>query len=246
MLLVAAGCGRLGFGSAALDPDATDVDAGDRDAASDGLDATDANACASMFCDGFEDPSFSAWSGVAVQTGSSADRDASFGFIGASLHVISPVGTSLAARYADVFPPVPPTNQWVRLYIYAASGMELDAEPIELTNAAIDYQIVFALYDSDTDIHAHNLAGGFSVLSGSAPPRDTWVCYELHVNIGANGAVELYRDGALLVAQPGIDTRPPVGGLPRLRVGIPSKPTSLSENIFVDEVAAGTTRIGCL
>jgi len=210
------------------------------------MDASDAAAaCASLFCDGFEDPALAAWR-VAVEAGASAARDPAFGFRGASLHATSPMETALAARFADIFPSSAPADEWVRAYVYAASAFELDVEPIELTNAAGDRQLVFALYDTDIDIHAHGFAGDFSATAGGAPLRDRWVCYELHVQIGPNGTVELYVEGALVVAQPGIDTRPPGGDLSRLRVGIPSKPNSLAENIFVDEVAADTARIGCL
>lgn len=40
--------------------------------------------------------------------------------------------------------------------------------------------------------------------------------------------------------------RPPDNDLSGLHVGIASKPTTISETIFVDEVAAHTSRIGCL
>jgi|GEM_PF-6496473 len=233
LLLSAAGCGRVGFGSADAALDAGDV-AGDS-----------APPCTALFCDGFEDPSLATW-GVAVDPGATANRDAAFGFRGASLHATSPAGTQLADRFVDVFPVSAPADVWVRVYVFAASGMTLDVEPLHLANVAGTHQLVFSLYDDATDIHAHGFAGSVSSVGGAVPPRDTWVCYELHVAIGANGLVELYRDGALVVMEPAIDTRPPGGDLSRLRVGIPNKPTMFDETLFVDEVAADTTRIGCL
>ncbi len=160
-----------------------------------------------MFCDGFEDPSLAAW-GVSVGPGAMATRDAAFGFRGASLHATSPLGTDLADRFADVFPVSAPADEWVRGYVFVASGMTLDVEPLHLANAAGTHQLVFSLYDDATDIHAHGFATSVSAVGQAVPLRDIWVCYELHVAIGANGLVELYRDGALVVAQPAIDTRP--------------------------------------
>ncbi|MGE0398344.1 MAG: hypothetical protein AB7T06_16690 [Kofleriaceae bacterium] len=239
VLIFAAGCGRVGFGSA--------LDAADPDAPADAVeaDADAAPACSAMFCDGFEDPALAVW-GTATDIGASATRDAAFGFRGASLHATSPPGTSLAARFVDVFGVVAPADQWVRLYVYAPSGIVLDVEPAELTNAAGDHQIVFSLYDDAVDVHGHAIAGDFNALVDEATPRDQWICYELHVEVAANGLVELYRDGTQVVAQPAIDTRPSDGDLSRVRVGIPSKPTALDEHLFVDEVAADTARIGCL
>ena len=234
MLVLAAGCGRLGF----------DV-GGELDGGVDGSGAAvDAPPCSARFCDGFEDPALAAWT-VLVDSGASADRDATVGFRGASLRATSPAGSSIATRYADVFPVVA-AEQWVRSYILAPSGGTLDGEPVELTNPAGDHQVVFALYDDDIDIHTHGFSTSISALAGVAPARDTWTCFELHVVIGASGAIELYRDGSLLVSRSGVDTRPPGGDLSRLRVGLPSKPSAVAQQIFVDEVAADLARIGCL
>lgn len=241
LLLLAAGCGRVGFGEGLADGALGDARS---DSAGDG--STDvADVCTALFCDGFEEPSLAAW-GSALDTGATATRDASFGFRGASLHVVGPLGSTVVARYTDVFPATVPTDEWVRVYLYIPASTTLDAEPVELTNAAGDHQLVFSLYDIGVDIHAHGIAGDFSAVANHTAPRDTWTCYEFHVHVAAAGSVEMYRDGTLVVAQPGIDTRPVTGDLSRLRVGMPSKDASANENLFVDEVAAGTSRIGCL
>ncbi len=219
------GCGRLGF-------DPTDVPPGG-DAPS---------ACNAMFCDGFEDPGLSRW-GLASENSGTAMRDPSFGFVGGSLIANGPVASTLAARFVDLFVQQP-TDEWVRVYLHAASGMVLDVEPVAFSDTALQpTQIVFSLYDDSADIHAHGIAGDFTVTDTTAPPRDRWVCYELHVAIGAQGVVELYRDGTRILASPAVDTRTPA--LRRLFVGIVSKPGSMPGEIHVDEVAAGTARVGC-
>lgn len=240
LLGVVAGCGRLGF-----DPTAhTDNDAG-----VDGPLVDAPAVCTAMFCDGFEDPALAAWTGTYVGNGSTADRDPAIGFRGASLQAVGPMTTTIAGRYVDVFPgtPPPPAEQWVRAYVYASSTVTLDLEPIELTDPTHSYQFVMALYQGGTGIHAHSTAGNFEVIdSAAAPPRDRWVCYELRVAIDVVGVVELYRDGVLLISSGPLDTRPPATGLPRVVVGIASKPINTVQSIHVDEVAADTKRIGCL
>lgn len=231
LLLIATGCGRIGF-----DPGAR-VGDGSPDVAP--------PACTALFCDGFEDVALAAWSGKLVENGSSADHFPDFGFHGSSLKAFAPGGSAVAARYVDVFPAQPPAEAWVRAYVYAPSGATLDLEPVAIANAADTVHLVFSLYDDSFDIHAHGIAGDFGLDETMAPPRDRWVCYELHVAIGAAGAVELYRDGALVLAQPNLDTRP-ADDLSRVLVGIVSKPTQPTAAIHVDEIAIDTRRPGCL
>ena len=229
-LVLLAACGRVGFDAAA-----------DRDAATDGPDAP---VCLATFCDGFEDPALAAWTGTDTNGAATAVRDGAFGYRGASLHATSPVGSNVAVRSVDVFATMP-AEIWVRAFIYAPLGMVLDVEPIELTNAGPDHQLVVSLYDDGTDIHSHNFGADVDVGSMNAPPRDRWVCYELQVKTGVQGSIGLYQEGTAEVVAPLIDVQPPANDLRRVRVGVASKPASLGENVFVDEVAVGATRIGC-
>jgi hypothetical protein len=223
-VLALAGCGRLGF-----DPVVPD----------DGPNVT----CTAAFCDGFEDVALAAW-GHAESGGATTARDGSFGFVGASLHAVGPTDGDSAVRFADVYPAAT-TDQWARVYIFAPSSTTLDVEPLEMADAERTNELVFSLYDDAIDIHAHGMAGDFNRTLMEPPPRDTWSCYELHIVIAANGRVELFRDGALVISEPA-DTRPPQGTLERLHVGIASKPNGLSEALFLDEVAADIQRPGCL
>jgi hypothetical protein len=101
---------------------------------------------------------------------------------------------------------------------------------------------VFSLYDDGTDIHAHDTASDFSAVDRVPPPRDRWVCYELHVAIAAAGGVELFRDGQRILGEQGLDTRAVTG---RVLLGAASKPTAMSQRLFVDDVVIGVARPGC-
>lgn len=232
LLMLATACGRVGFDTVAL--------------ASDDAAAIDAQALCPdlLFCDGFEDPDLSAWHGTQQNAGTTVERVAGFGRMGASLRAVGPLGTSVAAKYVDVFASTG-ADAWVRLYVYAPSGIVLDVEAVTLANPTRANELAFSLYDDGVDVHAHGFAGDFEVRMMGAPPRDQWVCWELHLVIGMLGSVELYRDGTFVLGQTSLDTRPTAEDLSRLLVGITSKPMALEQALFIDDVAADESRIGC-
>lgn len=232
-VVVLAACGRVGFDAV---PDRDGPIGDPADAFVDCGPAT--------FCDGFEDPALAVWTGTETTGGSTIVRDGAFGYRGASLHATSPAGGDIAVRSVDVFATVQ-TEIWVRAFIYAPSGFELDLEPVELTDPATSHQLVMSLYTDGADVHSHNFGTDFMLDSTVATPRDRWVCYEMQVVLGSPGSIVLYQDGTALLAAPSMNVVPPNNDLRRTRVGIASKPTTLGENLFVDNVAVGTTRIAC-
>ena len=232
LLVLATACGRVGFDAVAL-------------ASGDAAVPDTSPPCAGwLFCDGFEEPALTAWHGSQEDAGTTVERLATFGRVGASLRTAAPVGTNIAAKYVDVFAPTE-ADVWVRLYLYAKAGTVLDVEAVTLADPARMNELAFSLYDDGADLHGHGIAGDFEVTLMEAPPRDQWVCWELHVAIGMLGSVELYRDGTFVLGQASLDTRPPAGNLTRLLVGITSKPPTLEQELFVDDVVADDARIGC-
>lgn len=236
MLLVLSACGRIGFDASS---DATPSPA---DGAGDAS-PPDAAACTRRFCDGFEG-GLAGWDGEQTENGSTVSHLPAGGFRGDAMRAQGPTGAAIAAVFKDVFSPLP-ADLHVRAYVHAPGGQLLDLEPVELTTRARDHQIVFAIYDADIEIHAHSIAGDFQTSAATPMPRDRWVCFELHVAIGATGTVELFMDGALIVAQPGLDTRPGNGDLSHVFAGIASKPGTIASDVSIDEVVADTAPIGC-
>jgi hypothetical protein len=224
IVMLVAGCGRVAFDDARMARDS-------------GVDAT---ACAAVFCDGFEDPALGAWQAMADGTAMTS-RDPMFGYRGAGLRVTAPIGSSRAVRYVDVFT-APPADLWTRVWVYLPSTTELDLEVVAVSEPTTTANIVFSIYEDAIDIHAHAIASNFEVSAMTPPPRDRWVCYELHVAVAAAGRVALYGDGVALLDQSAVDTRGITG---RVLLGAFSKPGSASEEIFVDEVAIGIVRPGC-
>ena len=233
MLAGAPACGRVGFDGAVDAPQPIDAR------------PDVAAACAHPFCDDLEDPAFTAWAGTETDLGASVVRDPVRGFRGGSLKAFSPNGSALASLYTDTFLGTASADHWVRLMLYVPSGGTLDLEPIHFTDPGRNQQIVFALYDTDTGIHAHFIANNFDETLPLPPPRDRWVCYELHTRFAAAGLVELYRDGTRIVSRSVNTSFNPAMPLSRVLVGVASKPTNLPTTVWVDDVIADTVQIGC-
>ena len=65
--------------------------------------------------------------------------------VGASLLATGPVGSDVAAIFVDVFSVPAPADQWVRVYLFAASTGTLNLEPVALANPGRNQEIVFSL-----------------------------------------------------------------------------------------------------
>jgi hypothetical protein len=79
-------------------------------------------------------------------------------------------------------------------------------------------------------------------------PLDRWICVELHVSTDATtGGAELFWDGALVHGDLMLDGSPDMGRrIDTIYVGVVYKETTdPAQVVFVDEVVADTTRIGC-
>jgi hypothetical protein len=83
---------------------------------------------------------------------------------------------------------------------------------------------------------------------GVAFPRDRWVCVELHAAVAAApaGVFELYLDGVRQIQVTDVNTLPNMG-YSSLDIGIHhTEPNQGPVEAYADDVAAGTTRIGCV
>lgn len=235
LLLVA--CGRLGFDGVVP--------------ATDGPPGSDApipdappGVCAGVFCDGFEG-GLGGWEGL-VQLGTTVvESAAGAGLTGDALTVAGGVGDNLGWVFQRAYKGQTAVDRWVRVYLFLPSTLNLDMEPIALANADDTARVVLSLAGSSVNLHSHGMATDFASPDASPPPRDRWVCFELHVEVGTAGRVELFVDGALVVSQAPVDTSPPGSDLDLLAVGIVSKSMPVSQTLLADEVVAGVARPGC-
>jgi hypothetical protein len=224
-----AGCGRLRFASEpgdAHDPDATPGE-------------LPVDRCAGrLFCAWF-DTGLDEWDGYAGVGEISHDRVS--GHTPGAMRASAPVGSSGMLMHKAV--PAGGASLWLRAFVFAPSGQTLDGEPLALTDAGELSLLVFSLYDDGYDVHSHGLMANYSISTSATVPRDRWACFELHVELGAAGRVELFVDGARVIGQDlGIQSATP---LDRLEAGIVSKPTSRVETLSIDDVVYDDQPIGC-
>jgi hypothetical protein len=199
-----------------------------------------------LFCDGFEDD-FSRWSYSVVDNGSVARSTTHVRTGESSLRAATgAAGGNSHARYGtEVFDHQKSGDIWARYYYYLpsstvvtsyfSSGVVSEVEP-----PYVGFSLI--IKPDGLDIAVGNT---FYRRTGTFP-RDRWTCVELHVKIdAAAGIYEAYLDGVIAVRSPETDTLPDMG-YTSLDVGIHyTDPGQGPIEVFVDDVIAGTTRIGC-
>ena len=234
--------------------DAGDRDAGEVDAGSDpdggpvgdptGCDDDHADA---LFCDGFEGGDFSLWDDLSEPTDTSVTVTSDVVYRGTTALRVEVLPTAEYAGVGNlVFPTPAPPDQYLRAYYYFPSDSSIGVETMEMTNADWDYNYVMVVADGYWDLHSHGWTTDFNEGSSYGVPRDTWVCIEMHAHFSATeGAVDLWVDGTEVVSRSGLELDPP-NGLGRIDVGVVyhslDDPTTV---VYVDEVVADTSPIGC-
>ena len=106
--------------------------------------------------------------------------------------------------------------------------------------------IMYARNGTESDFHAHGWAEDSRETFPLPVYRNTWMCIEIHVRFDAtDGAIEMFWDGERVAMLTGIDTTAP-RGLERIHAGIAWKDVDAAmREVYVDEVVADTSRIGC-
>ena len=207
----------------------------------------------SAFCDGFEVPDLSGWSGVMMNTGprgrpSVVERQTELVYRGAgALRARLGAGSVQAAVFADVYPLGAPPEAWFRGYFYLPRDRSNQTEYIGVSDAVYRESIVGSVDEFESDIHSHNYErGNFYQTFDAVFPRDRWVCVEMFVRTATVGTVALYWDSELIQERT-FDTRMR-DGLTRLNVGFVDwrvQPRDAEREVFVDEVAVDASRVPC-
>lgn len=153
-----------------------------------------------------------------------------------SLHIVAPnTGNSAFITETKTFPAADFWGRaWIRLsgpngghqmYIYVA----LSGDQLRLLNRLGSEQIK-ANYQKSDNIYT----------SQTTIPAATWFCYEWHVT---TSATTLYKDGTLLTTDKAI---PGITGGTSLSLGFQRFATaSGAGDIWYDDIAVGTSQIGC-
>jgi hypothetical protein len=243
VILVLAGCGRIGFGTSGDD----EPPAGTERA----IDGTPRVGCdvlhpGALLCEGFESPS-AAWDYTIINQGSAARSTARALQGNASLEA----KTFDVTQYKDarwglngVLPEITSGDFWIREWYWLETSTTVTdqlsilvtgnfADPYPSTNVVLMPGLLNVNVNGDSHIIAYNF------------PRGRWVCVELHLDVGAAGRVELAIDGASVLNVPNVDTRV-AGGYTNIDAGVHyATPDQTPAHMFVDEIVAKTSAIGC-
>jgi hypothetical protein len=200
-----------------------------------------------LFCDGFEDPSFSRWSYNLITNGTLDQSTARVKSGATSLRATTgAAGSTNVARYgAKVFAHQKSGDIWVRYFYFVPGSTVVNTAFSTAVVAEIEppyFGFALLVVPSRVDIGVFD-----TMYQGTmAFPRDKWICVELHVQIDATaGIFEAYLDGALAVRSPATKTLPDMG-YTSLDVGIHY--TDIAQGpveAYADDVVAGTKRLGC-
>jgi hypothetical protein len=200
-----------------------------------------------IFCDGFEDPTFARWSFKVVSNGTLTQSTTRVRSGAGSLRATT--GTASmgnVARYAtEAIARQKSGEIWLRYYYYLPSSTQVTSH----FSAGVMSEVVppyfgFSLLVLPT--HVEISASGTSYPGTVTFPRDHWTCVELHVQIDPTaGIFEAYLDGALAVRSPATNTLPS-DGYTSAEVGIHYADTSQGPvEVYVDDVSVAKTRRPC-
>ena len=200
-----------------------------------------------LFCDGFEDASFSRWS-YPVITNGSVEQSTAFARSGTgSMHAStgSPGANNFARYAARAFDHQRSGEIWLRSYYYLPSTSYVTTT----FSTAVVSEIEPPYFGFSLVVGAARVEIGAldKLYPGTlAFPRDHWTCVELHVTIDpAQGVLEAYLDGQLAARSPAIDTQPDQG-YTVLDAGIHYTDVAQGPvEVYVDDVVAGNLRVGC-
>ena len=245
-VLLAAGCGRIGFTSTELSPGdgPTPDGASEQQPLQQGCNLTHPGA---LLCDGFEAVDV-AWDYQIEDFGSVIRSEARGAQGTASLKIsIETVDEYKYARWGKnaVLDFLDSGELHLREYIFMPSSTVVtDQLSIMVTGNQVDPFPSANVLLTPGEIHA--VVEGTNAIAPFELPRDRWVCVELHLQIsGSDGAIALEIDGSTIVSAQSIDTRVG-GGYSNIDVGFhyatPAQPAS---EMFVDEIVAATSPIGC-
>jgi len=158
-------------------------------------------------------------------------------------------GTAAMATYVSDSKgfPFPNDSFWGRVWMYAMTGPETGHHVfIETRNGAqTDQSGVRELNTQTPSILATNLQSSDASGKSTVPlPQGKWACFEWQVKAtGGTGEVHLYMDGTEV---PGTaKTGWKIPNLMRQRIGIQRYSAGTAGELWYDDFAVGTARIGC-
>lgn len=199
------------------------------------------------FCDGFEDPDLKRWA-YPVTTNGTVTLSTAHAHSGTTslLAKTGPPAEGTQARWASTaLAQQKSGDAWLRFYDWVPGSVVVTEHfsvgimsEVEEPYDGFELRILPSLTDLNTSD---------GVFTGTVEfPRDRWVCVELHVFIDPiAGIYEAFLDGALTARSTPVNTVP-ADGFTAAEVGVHYAPRNQGPvEVYVDDVAVGTSRIPC-
>ncbi len=227
----------------AASPDAGPMDAGAADAGPDDT-ACDDILSGALFCSGFEPPGFGEWVSGEMMNGTE-ERETTVTYRGlAALHARTDSFSGYADWYADLGSTITVGELYARVYVYVPSGFTASAADF-LDVDGTDNGMFLGVGAGDSVFAYFDKVSRQARSGPSAIVRDRWTCVQVHVTVGLGGSVDLSVDGTVVAGQTGVDTTVS-GGYDTVGGGLVwTDPTQASSEVYVDEVAVGTSPLPC-
>ena len=232
-------------------PDAGTIDAAMSDAA---MEAGTTDPCIGrtdlLFCGGFDDSA--AWGPSVASNGTVTTTTQRARWGSTSLRAATAAASSstsmIARREATVFNAQKSGDVWARAFFYLPSSVVIDPASkiaiMRITESQSPYDGCSVVIRPDY-VELGGVTTRYRALSPF--PRDRWTCVELHIQIDddSDGACNAYVDEMQSAQALDADTLP-ASGYTLLWVGLEYANAAQGPvELYIDDVAADDTRVGC-
>jgi hypothetical protein len=248
VIVVVAGCGRLGF-------DAIDRDApGDGRAFGDGALADtipSAQLCTQtgVFCDGFESGDLSRWTGTSACSACTVGASEMYAHTGSYGLLGDTTGAASVSDTAEAYVTFASRSTGtlaVRIWAEAIGVADQDAGVLELGAGASDFSHALVIAATDAQVWALSEIYGMSDQEVDHATTETasqhvWTCFEIDYAFGAPSEIAFYIDDAQALSVTASDTAPAFGAL---YVGA-ERATDSGAVMAIDDVVVASQHIGC-
>jgi hypothetical protein len=243
VLVLAAGCGRIGF-TATTDGEVS----GDGVTSSDGVVPAEACPAFASFCDGFESGNLSAWSGTTLAAGGTVQAESSIVHTGHyALECVGPASTQFKAVVNHSFPNQTSGMIAVREWMYAPQPLVAFDQLISVDGAANNGDYVDVNGSANNTWMASEGDGPSATVlanDGSTTPiqQSAWICVELDVMLATTGpSLGLYVGDQEIVTASMVTPSPGYSAEYTGLAGVPSSGVT----VYVDDVVMAAQHIGC-
>ncbi|MCU1283184.1 MAG: hypothetical protein JWM53_6730, partial [bacterium] len=160
--------------------------------------------------------------------------------------LLAHVEPSTTGGHATVFTQLafPRPDVFVRMFVFLPSLPTMRTFLSTLVQQAAPYASTQLILEGGA-LGAHNSGDGTTRVSTTTAPVGRWFCLEWQIHFDVNrGGSSLWLDGQPLTLPAGFENTAPTPFYDNLRIGAENTSTTATD-LWLDDVAVASTRIGC-